>query len=78
MSRVHGPPLTNMLHTMPEHHFVENLSALHADEAVVHFGLTEWLQRLRLGLNVAVERWTGHRSLRLGRRRHLRGSRCGI
>lgn len=72
-----------MLDALPQHHLMENLAALHANEAVVQLGLAVWLQPLRiadLGV-VAVEgrardgarsglRWG---SSRLSLQRGLRG-----
>ena len=65
-----GTALTDVLDVMPEHHLVEDLSTLHSHEAVVHFGLAEWLQWLWFSAFwlIAVESWTRHSSL-LRRRR---------
>lgn len=63
---------------MSEHHLVEDFTTLHADKAVVHLGLAEWLQRLRFGVGIAIECRAGHRSLCLCCCDSLRRSFRGI
>jgi hypothetical protein len=54
--------LTHVLDTLPQHHLVEDLATVLADEAVVQLGLAVWLQRLRIAeLRVfTVECWAGY------------------
>ena len=40
--------LTDVLDALPQHHLVEDLATILADEAVVQLGLAVWLKRLRL------------------------------
>lgn len=56
---------TDMLDTLPPHHLVKNLSALHTHKAVVHLWLPEWLQRLHVSETgvIAVECWARYRSI---------------
>ena len=53
--------LTDVLDALPQHHLVEDLATILANEAVIQLGLAVWLQRLRLTqLRVfAVECWAG-------------------
>ena len=58
-----------MLDALPQHHLVEDLATILANEAVVQLWLAVWLERLRLAqLRVfAVECWAGHGAGRGGR-----------
>lgn len=48
--------LTDVLDVVSEHHFMEDLSTVHADEGVVHLGLSEGLERLHIvALGGAIE-----------------------
>jgi hypothetical protein len=70
-----------MLHAMPEHHLMEDLSSLHAHKAVIHLRLPEGLQWLDLSVPIhliAIERRRGHWPLIRFRRRSLSWSRRGI
>ena len=52
--------LTDVLHALSEHHFVEDLASLHTNKAVIHFRLPKWLERLdiiELGF-FTIEGWT--------------------
>ena len=57
-----------MLDALPQHHLVEDLATILADEAVVQLGLAVWLKGLRLAqLRVfTVECWAGHSAGRGG------------
>jgi hypothetical protein len=60
--------LTHVLDTLPQHHFVEDLATILADEAMVQLGLAVWLQRLHIAqLRVfTVECWAGYCAGRAG------------
>lgn len=47
--------LTDVLDAVSQHHLVEDLTTVHADERVVHLGLSESLERLDIFLDGAVE-----------------------
>jgi hypothetical protein len=69
---------TDVLHSMPEHHLMENLSSSHAHEAVIHLRLLfERLERVHIAKTrvIAVECRTGHRTLSC---RRCSGLRCSF
>ena len=49
--------LTDVFDIVSQHHLVEDLATVHADERVVHLGLSESLERLDIFLDGAVEGW---------------------
>lgn len=52
-----------MLDVVSEHHFMEDLSTVHADEGVVHLGLSKGLEGLHIvALGGAVEGRAGNGS----------------
>lgn len=68
--------LTDVLDAVSQHHLVEDLATVHADERVVHLGLSKSLERLDIFLDGAVEGRA--RDGACGRRLRCLGCSCAL